>query len=95
MSLYKDIKSLLDRIDHYIPYMETNDGNWCIFERDTVYYENNNDVYSGEIKEGVHHQEDCTLINIDTGCGETITLVLNNEEYMTYEDFEEKYGEYM
>lgn len=94
MSLYKDIESLLDQID-YLPYMETNEGNWCIFESDTVYYENNNAVYSGEIREGVHSQEDCTLINIDNGCGETITLVLNNKNYMAYEDFEEKYGEYM
>ena len=94
MSLYKDIKSLLDKID-YLPYMESNEGNWCIFEGDTVYYENNNDVYSGEIRESVHNQEDCTLINIDNGCGETITLVLNNKNYMMYEDFEEKYGEYM
>lgn len=94
MSLYKDIKSLLDRID-YLPYMETSEGNWCIFESDTVYYENNNDVYSGEIREGVYNQEDCTLINIDNGCGETVTLVFNNKNYMTYDDFEEKYEEHM
>lgn len=73
MSLYKDIKSLLNRID-YLPYMETVDGGWSLYTSDTVYYENNNDVYSGEIKEGVHNQEDCTLINIDTGCGDTLTL---------------------
>lgn len=94
MSLYKEIKLLLNKID-YLPYMETEDGDWSLYTSDTVYYENNNDVYSGEIKEGVHNQEDCTLINIDNGCGETITLVLNNKNYTTYEDFEEKYGEHM
>lgn len=92
MSLYTEFKRLLDKVD-YISYMETVEGDWCTYD-DEVYYESNNDVYSGEVREGTHRQDDCTLINIDNGCGETITLVLNNTKYMSYGDFYDKYEEH-
>ena len=94
MSLFKKIEVLLDEID-YMPYMETSDGEWCLQDEDTVYWVNGVDVYSGEIREGVHKQDDSTFINIDNGCGETITRVFSNENYISFEDFEDKYGEYM
>ena len=78
-----------------MPYMETSDGEWCLQDEDTVYWVNGVDVYSGEIREGVHKQDDSTFINIDNGCGETITRVFSNENYISFEDFEDKYGEYM
>ena len=94
MSLFNKIDALLDEID-YMPYMETYDGGWCLQGGDTVCWTNGVGAYSGEIREGVHNQEDCTFINIDNGCGETITMVLNNFKELTYHDFYAKYEEYM
>lgn len=94
MSLFNKIDALLDEID-YMPYMETSDGVWCFQDEDTVYWVNGVDVYSGEIREGVHKQDDSTFINIDNGCGETITRVLSNFKELSYDNFYDKYEEYM
>ena len=94
MSLFKKIDSLLDEIV-YAPYMETSDGVWCLQDEDTVYWVNGVDVYLGEIREGVHKQDDCTFINIDNGCGETITKVFNNFKELSYDNFYNNYEEYM
>lgn len=94
MSLFVQIEDTLDEID-YLPYMETVKFHWSIMDDDTVYYISQKEVYSGEIKEGIHEQDDCFFINTDNGCGETVTLVCKSDSRLSYEDFWDKYGEDM
>ena len=95
-SLFTKIDNILNEID-YLPYMETVEGEWCILDEDTLYYTDTSckDVYGGEIREGIHQQDDCFIINTDNGCGETITMVCKSENQITYDNFLDKYEEYM
>lgn len=94
MTLFEEIKNLLHKID-YMPYMETVEDDWCIYNENEVYYTYKGEVYSGYIKEGVYDQDGCTFINVDNGCGDTITRVFQDCKKLTQEDFEENYGDDM
>lgn len=96
MSLFKCIKHVLDEIDSCCPYMEYEEGAFYFNDACTVvYYFRAGGVYSGEITEGTAEQDDCTLINYDNGCSETITKVFLSKNRLSEKEFYDKYGEFM
>ncbi len=52
-------------------------------------------MYSGEVEEGSHTQDECVFINIDNGCGMTITKVFLEDKKITEDDFYDKYEDDM
>ena len=95
MSLFDKIKSVLEEVNEdFYPYMEYCEGEFFADESD-FYYVSRGDVYSGEVKEGVSIKDDCTFINYDTGCGETITKVLLTKNQLTEDEFYDKYEDFM
>tara|TARA_R100000541_G_C1897352_1_gene84135 strand:- start:120915 stop:121205 length:291 start_codon:yes stop_codon:yes gene_type:complete len=93
-SLFEKIKSVLEEIDVCYPYMECCEGEFFANNHE-FYYVSRGDVYSGEVKEGVATKDDCTFINYDTGCGETITKVLLTKNRISPDLFYEKYEDCM
>jgi hypothetical protein len=96
MSLFKCIKHVLDEIDSCCPYMEYCEGAFHFDDQhDELHFVYGGEVYNGEIKEGVAIQDDCTLINYDNGCGETITKVFLSKNRLSEEEFYDKYERFM
>ena len=94
MSLFKEITTLADKIDYEI-LLEPEEGEWCLYGGDALYWVNDNEVYSGEIIEGSSMEGDCRLINIDNGSGVTITKVFKESNELFQEAFEDKYEDRM
>lgn len=94
MSLFEKIKHVLDEIDSCCPYMEYEEGDFWHNHYELLYILGG-EVYDGEIKEGTAEQEDCTFINYDNGCGETITKVFLSKNRLSEKEFYDKYGEFM
>lgn len=96
MSLFKCIKHVLDEITTCCPYMEYEEGDFSFDEQqDELHFVYEDEVYGGEIREGVDIQDDCTLINYDNGSGETITKVFLTKNKLPEEEFCNKYEEFM
>lgn len=95
-SLFKRVEDLLDEIN-YACYMEVVDADWCYHHDDesSVYWIKDKDIYGSETNGGASRQGDCSFINADTGCGETVTYVFKRGRKMSYGDFLDKYEEYM
>ena len=94
MSLFNKVKGILDEID-YACYMEEVTGDWSLFEEDEVSWVNGEDLYSSQITEAVYSQEDCVFVNTDNGCGDTITKVFHKDNKLSWEEFEDKYEEFL
>ena len=92
MSLFKECKTLADKIE-YPALIEPEECHW--FYEDDVMWGNGYGVYSGEVKEGTQIQDDCIFINIDDGCGMTITKVFLTSMKLTEDEFYDKYEEQM
>ncbi len=90
--LFGQVLELVDSIDYAI-LLETVEGDWCadLKGRSTLYWKEDDGVYSGEIREGAHTQDGCVFINIGNGSGMTITKVLLEDNHLTEEDFYDKY----
>jgi hypothetical protein len=96
MSLLNEIKSLLDKIE-FPTYLEVYDkAMW--YEKDGEVYLNSDqdledlllgdgNTYSFEIKGHIYFQDDAQFFNVNDGCGETITLVLNVGNEIIVEDY--------
>ena len=93
-SLFEKIKSVLEEIDVCYPYMECCEGEFFANDYE-FYYVSEEEVYSGVVKEGISTKDDCTFINYDSGCGETITKVLLTKNQLSPERFYEKYEDSM
>lgn len=89
-SLFEKIKSVLEEIDVCYPYMECCEGEFFANGIELCYSEVG-EVYSQEIREEVYTKGDCTFINYDSGCGETITKVLLTKNQLSEGKFYEKY----
>ena len=96
MSLFKCIQYALDEIDSCCPYMEYEEGEFSFDEHQyELHFVYEDEVYNGEIKEGVAEQDDCTLINYDNGSGATITKVFLTKNKISEGEFYDKYEEFM
>ncbi len=91
--LFGQVLELVDSIDYAI-LLETIEGDWYS-SSDEVYWKMEDGVYSGEIREGSHTQDGCVFINIDNGCGMTITKVFLEDKKITEDDFYDKYEDDM
>ena len=93
-SLFERIKSLQEELEGYA-YLETTDCEWFITDDEVKWVDEENSVYSGEFNQGSLSRGDSVLINIDTGCGETITKVFRKDKELSEDEFYDKYEEYM
>ncbi len=91
--LFGQVLELVDSIDYAI-LLETVEGDWYS-SSDEVYWKEDDGVYSGEVEEGSHTQDECVFINIDNGCGMTITKVFLEDKKITEDDFYDKYEDDM
>ena len=93
-SLFEKIKSLQKELDGYA-YLETTDCEWFKTEDNVWWVDEDCSVYSGEFRQGSLSRNDSVLINIDTGCGDTVTMVFKKDKQLPEEDFYDKYEDFM
>lgn len=93
-SLFEKIKSLQEELDGYA-YLETTDCEWFKNEDEVTWVDEEDSVYSGEFNQGSLSRDDSVLINIDTGCGETVTKVFKKELQLSEDEFYDKYEDFM
>lgn len=91
MSIFYECENLVDRVDYPI-LLEVFQGKWTRYDDDEVRWEVEGEVYSGEIREGSHTQNDAVFINIDNGCGMTLTKVFIKFFELDNNSFEEQFG---
>ena len=99
MTKPEQLKKLLESID-YPHLMDVIDHLWYI-NGDSVKWNSDNNLkalayeegntYGGWLPEGVAEWEDYTVANYDTGCGQWVTLLLNNEKQVTIKQLEEMF----
>ncbi len=94
MSLFEKIKSIEEELENY-SYLETTEHCWYKNEDEVKWVDKENDVYSGEYYQSVFEKDDCVLVNMDTGCGETVTQVFKKELQLTEDEFYDKYEDFM
>ncbi len=94
MSLFEKIKSIEEELENY-SYLETTEHYWYKNEEEVNWIDNEKDVYSGEYYQGTFEKDDCILVNMDTGCGETVTKVFKKELQLTEDEFYDKYEDFM
>ena len=92
----QQLKELLEDVN-YPHLMQVIDNNWFIDKDEVGWNTEDNlldlcnqegETYGGELPEGVGEWEGHTVANYDTGCGQWITLLLNNEKQVTVEQLE-------
>lgn len=94
MSLFERLEALEEELQYY-PYMNTIN---CIWYKDdnSIYWNTDNNLedlenqggntYSGEINEGIIEIDECTLSNLDNGCGQTITYVFLKDKEVKFDE---------
>lgn len=87
--LFEEVVLLSDKINYGI-LLEPEEGNWANIGND-VYWEVEDEVYSGELFEGYVLQDGCVFINVRNGSGLTITKVFLTAEELSEEEFLDKY----
>lgn len=91
---FEDYKNFVKEID-YFTYCTYTEGVWC-FDHGTVLWEDVGGVYSGEVLyDNMFSGEDFVAVNIDTQQGFHSTIALKSEYNISYESFEELYGDKM
>jgi hypothetical protein len=94
---FKDIEEFSNKLP-YPHILAPEDKEWC-FEEGEVYWANSYtlgfEVYSAYLPEGYQRQEDYFICNGDTQQGYWQTFVFPLSKEITWEDFEEKYKDYM
>ena len=93
-SLFEKIKHLEEELDHYL-YIETVEYDWCTYDNNVQWVNVEGEVYSGEYNTGSLSRDDSVIINIDNGCGETVSMVFLKSKALSEEDFYDKYEEFM
>lgn len=83
--LFEQLQELGDTV-HYSMLVEPCSGKWALFD-DTVYWEIDGTVYSGELFEGTHKQDGCMFINLNNGSGVSVTNVFLLEQEESEEMF--------
>lgn len=94
---FEDYKNFVKETD-YFTYCTYTEGVWCVNEYDycSILWEDVGGVYSGSILEdSLFDEEDFVVINIDTQQGFHTTIALKSEYKISYESFEELYGDKM
>lgn len=94
MSLFDKIKSIEVELENYY-YLETTEHYWCKSRDEVKWIDDENDVYSGEYYQDIFEKDDCILVNMETGCGETVTQVFKKELQLTEDEFYDKYEDFM
>ena len=94
MSLFERIKALEEELDHYL-YIETVQYDWCTHDGEVKWVNGEGEIYSGEYNTGSLSRDDSVIINIDTGCGETTSVVFLKRDQLSIDDFYDKYEESM
>ena len=69
--------------------------NWCVEEGSVYWIDEDNCVYSSELTEGLHQGENFTIANRDTDMGYWCASIFENSKQLSFEEFEEKYSDYM
>lgn len=100
-NLFNKIKELTEEIQYAVSF-EPYECAWYQTE-DEIYwntdsnleelYDGNGSTYSGELIEGTHIQDGCYFVNLDNGCGQTITRVFLENLEVDYGDLEEMFDE--
>ena len=93
-SLFERIKSIETELEGY-SYLETTSHHWYKTNEEVRWIDNDNNVYSGEYYQAILEKGDCVLVNIDTGCGETVTQVFKKELQLSEDEFYGKYEDLM
>jgi hypothetical protein len=99
--LFNKIKELTEEIQYEVlfePYecawYQTEDEiHWNTDSNLEELYDGNGSTYSAELTEGVHIQDGCYFVNLDNGCGQTITNVFLGSLEVDYGDLEEMFDE--
>lgn len=91
-SLFSRVKSLVDELDHYC-YLEYHQTHWTKIDYEVVWANNDGDIYSCESHQGCLSRDDSVIINADTGCGDTVTLVFLKHMELSEDDFYDRYGD--
>lgn len=94
MSLFNKIRELEEELDHYL-LIGTTPYDWCIGDDEVQWVNAEGDVYSGEVCHGALSRDDSAIINIDNGCGDTISRVFLKDKKLTVDEFYDKYEEFM
>lgn len=92
MSLFQEIDSILSKLDRY-PYIETWEYEWAKTNDTISWVDDRGDLYSSEFNQGCLSRGDCILVNTDTGCGETVTMVFRKDKGLDIDTFHTKYGD--
>jgi len=100
MNKPEQLKTLLNSIN-YTHLVEFVDTCWIIAGDEVYWNKDDNreslflqdgETYGGELPEGVAEWEGYTVANYDNGCGQWITLFLNNEKQVSLGELEEEFG---
>lgn len=89
-TLFEEVESLVKRLEYY-PYMEAVKFHWCKNDDEFRWVDCYGDIYSAEYNQGVLSREGCVIVNIDNGCGDTVTMVFLKEMELSEDEFYEKY----
>lgn len=68
---------------------------WAICDGDNVYWKGEDGVYSGWMFEGLHKSDSYSICNLDTQQRVTTTAIFENSFRISYDEFEDKYGDEM
>lgn len=99
--LFNKIKELTEEIQYSV-LLETHECAWYQTQDEIHWntdsnleelYEGNGSTYSEEFTEGAHIQDGCYFVNLDNGCGQTITSVFLESLEVDYGDLEEMFDE--
>lgn len=75
----------------YDPCIEFVSENWVELSAEVMWLDENKDVYSAEMKDGVCESHGHKFINCDDGCGWTITYVFASDKQLTIDEWDESY----
>lgn len=83
--LFGEVQELCEKINYPI-LLDFTAGKW-FYTEDTVWWEEDGNVYCEEIFEGTYIQDGCMLMNVNNGCGISITKVFLMEQEQSEEVF--------
>ena len=91
------LKTFLESLpEEYCPLIGIEDCvNWCTDRNEIYWIDSDNDLYSGDLTEGIHSTKEYTIANLDTQCGYWSTNIFENSKKLSFDDFEEKYSDFM
>mgnify|MGYP003648987778 FL=1 len=90
---FNKVQELAEGIN-YPHLLSVSDVVWTKYD-ETIYWQDDGDVYSAERVEGSTVQEDMFIFNGDSCMGTWVTYIFHVSKEIPYDDFEEKFEEMM